>query len=132
MNYLLDTHTLIWAITEDEKLSKLVTVTLKDTQNTIFVSALTFWEISLKYSINKLNLENIKPNDFLELSLQSRFQLIPVSPGESATYHNLIATTHKDPFDRMLIWQAIQRNLIFITMNKNLNQYQDAGLKTLW
>lgn len=132
MNYLVDTHTLIWAITEKEKLSRLVRQTLENTDNNIFVSAITFWEIALKFSKGKMELQGILADQFPELSLQMGFQLIPLSVDESASYHKLNTTNHKDPFDRMLIWQAIKRNFIFITKDDSIAQYQELGLKTLW
>jgi len=132
MSYLLDTHTLIWAIKERKKLSQAVIEILENADNTIFVSAITFWEIALKFSNGKLELQNIVPDQFTETALQMGFQLISLSPEESASYHKLTLTTHKDPFDRMLIWQAIQRDLIFITKDERLEQYKSSGLKTLW
>jgi PIN domain nuclease of toxin-antitoxin system len=132
MSYLLDTHALIWAIKERKKLSPLVIETLENADNSVFVSSITFWEIALKFSVGKLDLINIMPDDFPEESLKIGFQLISLSPNESASYHKLLLTNHKDPFDRMLIWQAIERNLILITKDNNLDQYKIAGLKTLW
>jgi len=132
MNYLLDTHTLIWAITENEKLSPPVRQTLENSKNVIFISAISFWEVSLKFPSGKIELQGFFPEELPELSLKSGFQLIPLSPDECATYHKLALTNHKDPFDRMLIWQAIQRNFIFISKDKNMAQYHIAGLKTLW
>ncbi|MDB5007687.1 MAG: hypothetical protein JWP45_2080 [Mucilaginibacter sp.] len=132
MNYLLDTHALIWAIKERKKLSPVVIQTLENADNSIFVSAITFWEIALKFSVGKLELRNILPDEFPEASLQMGFELISLSPNESASHYKLISTDHKDPFDRMLIWQAIQRNLIFITKDDRLKRYKIAGLKTLW
>jgi len=132
MNCLLDTHTLIWAIKEREKLSPLVVQTIENADNTIFVSSITFWEISMKFSIGKLELINILPDQFPEASLNVGFELISLSPSETASHYKLLLTAHKDPFDRMLIWQAIQRNLVFISKDDRLGQYKVAGLKTLW
>ena len=132
MNYLLDTPTLIWVISEKERLSHRVIRIFSDSANTFFVSAISFWEIALKFSRGKLEIEGIFPEEVPNLAIQSGFKLIPLLPDESATFSRLIVTTHKDPFDRMLIWQAIQRNLTFITIDDQLAQYEIAGLKTLW
>jgi PIN domain nuclease of toxin-antitoxin system len=132
MNYLLDTHTFIWAIQEPKQLSDNVTQTLEDSDHAIFVSSITFWEIALKFSVGKLNLLNIMPDEFPRAALQTGFQLIPLLPTESASYYKLPLTHHKDPFDRMLIWQAIERNLIFISKDNRLGEYKNAGLNTLW
>jgi PIN domain nuclease of toxin-antitoxin system len=132
VNYLLDTHTLIWVVSEKEKLSSRVNQTLSSANNTFFVSAISFWEIAVKFSTGKLGIKGILPEELPDLSLKTGFQLISLTPDESSSYHKLIKTTHKDPFDRMLIWQAIQRNFIFITKDDDLDQYKSAGLKTLW
>ena len=132
MNYLLDTHTFIWSVTEKSKLSPLVRQTLENTNNSIFVSAVNLWEISLKFSLEKLKLRGVLPKDLPKLTLQTGFQLISLSADEAATFHQLSITSHKDPFDRMLAWQAIQRNLILISKDESLLQYREAGLKTLW
>ncbi len=132
MNYLLDTHTFIWSITEKSRLSPLVRHALENTNNSIFVSSVNLWEISLKFSLGKLKLQGVLPEELPKLTLQTGFQLILLSAEESSTFHRLSITNHKDPFDRMLIWQAIQRNLIFVTKDENMSQYREAGLKTLW
>lgn len=132
MNYLLDTHTLIWAIKDRKQLSQKVIQTLENPDNSIFVSSITFWEIALKFSVGKLELRNIMPDEFPQASLQIGFQLIPLSPNECASHYKLILTNHKDPFARMLIWQAIERKLIFISKDNRLEQYKAVGLKTLW
>src|SRR5258708_6866026 len=125
MNYLLDTHTLIWAITEKRKLSALVRQTIENTDNTILVSAISFWEVTLKFSINKLDIAGFLPEDLPELSIKSGFSLIPLLPTESASYHHLLPNgRHKDPFDRMLIWQAIQQDLVLISKDENIEQYR--------
>jgi PIN domain nuclease of toxin-antitoxin system len=132
MSYLLDTHVLLWAISERKKLSAPVRAVLDDTNNTIFVSSISFWEIALKFSISKLTITGVLPDEIPELSLEMGFQLIPLSPDESASYYKLTVTAHKDMFDRMLIWQAIERNLIFISKDDSIAQYRSMGLKTLW
>ena len=87
MNYLLDTHTLIWSITEKSKLSPLVIQILEDANNSIFVSAVNLWEISLKYSLGKLKLEGVLPEELPKLIHQTGFELISLSADEAATFH---------------------------------------------
>lgn len=132
MKYLLDTHTLIWAITENKKLSSVVKKVLEDSANTILVSSISFWEISLKFSLGKLNLEGIRPDDFPSLVSEMKFDTISLDVKTAATYHHLKTVHHKDPFDRMLIWQAIQNNLVLISNDENMPFYRSEGLKLLW
>jgi PIN domain nuclease of toxin-antitoxin system len=88
--------------------------------------------IALKFSIGKLHLKGVSAEEFPQLSLKMGFQFIPLCIDDSSTYSRLLIASHKDLFDRMLIWQAIQRHLIFISKNKELAQYEKAGLKSLW
>jgi PIN domain nuclease of toxin-antitoxin system len=132
MNYLLDTHTLIWTISDRSKLSQTARRVLDDTDNSIFVSSISFWEIAVKFSIGKLEINGILPEELPELTLKTGFQFISLSPEESASYHMLPITGHKDIFDRMLVWQAIRGNLIFVTKDDRIGQYQNKGLKILW
>lgn len=132
MSFLLDTHTFLWAITDKHKLSKRVMSTLEDPRNDILVSAISFWEISLKFSLGKLLLEKVVPDDFPLLATQTGFKLLPIISEVAASYHQLNGKWHRDPFDRMLIWQAIQKDLIFITKDKNIANYKNEGLRTLW
>ncbi|WP_028296939.1 type II toxin-antitoxin system VapC family toxin [Olivibacter sitiensis] len=132
MNYLLDSHTLIWAIVDPQKLPAKIRHVLEDRSQDIFVSTVSFWEISLKYALGKLNLQGIVPEEFPELAKMTGFELLSLEPEESSSFHRLDANWHRDPFDRMLIWQALKRNLTFISKDKDVKRYQSIGLKVLW
>ena len=132
MNYLLDTHTFIWAFSEPEKLSSKAREVITNANNAIFVSAITFWEFALKFSINKLEVEGVTPVELPGIAIKMGFQLIQLSPEEGASSYNLSLTTHKDPFDRILIWQAIKRDYILISKDGRMNEYISDGLKIFW
>lgn len=132
MSFLLDTHTLIWSILEKGKLSSKVSRTLEDTEKTIFVSCVSFWEISIKFSLGKLSLLGLKPEGLADLSAEIGYELLSLSPHDCTTYHQLNASFHKDPFDRMLIWQALRHDYFLVTKDTNINHYEATGLKTFW
>ncbi|MGI4022390.1 MAG: type II toxin-antitoxin system VapC family toxin [Janthinobacterium lividum] len=132
MSYLLDTHTLIWSILDRGKLSQQVIETLEDTENPIFVSAVSLWEISIKFSLGKLELSGVKPEELLDLIIKTGYELISISPHDCVTNYQLSSTFHKDPFDKILIWQAIKHNYILITKDDYIKQYKSAGLRTFW
>jgi PIN domain nuclease of toxin-antitoxin system len=132
MNYLLDTSTFIWALSQKEKLSKEVTDTLEDTQNIICVSAVTFWEIALKVSKGELHLSGVSPQQLPDVALQSGFKILPLSVIEGATYHELEPQWNEDPFNGMLRWQATQQNLILISNGTTIRKFNSAGLKVVW
>jgi PIN domain nuclease of toxin-antitoxin system len=132
MTYLLDTHVLVWALMYSSKLSETSLEILKNKKNIILVSTISFWEISLKHSMNKLDILKIIPEALPELAVEAGYKLLPLLPGDVANYHQLNASWHRDPFDKMLIWQAIQKDITLISKDEDINKYQSAGLKVIW
>jgi PIN domain nuclease of toxin-antitoxin system len=132
MKYILDTHVLLWLLTNPKELSDNVKSIIENPKNEITVSAISFWEISLKFSIGKLTLENFIPEDFYQASVKMGFNLIPIKPEVTQSFHHLNVFYHRDPFDRMLIWQAITENYTLITKDSTINLYKTEGLKTIW
>lgn len=129
MTYLLDTHYMLWATTETKKLSASVKDTITNPDHRIVVSAISFWEVSLKNSIGKLEITGFSPDDLPQACLDVGFEIESLTAEESSTYHQLKATHHKDPFDRMLIWQAIRHNYTLISVDSNVKKYTSEGLK---
>jgi len=132
MSYLLDSHTFIWAVFNRKKLSAKVSRLLEDATNRVFISSVSFWELSLKYRLGKLDLIGISPEELPILAQESGFEFLPLIPSEAAGYHLLEADWHRDPFDRMLIWQAITHDLTLLSKDNTISQYQSVGLKQLW
>ncbi|HET8828377.1 MAG TPA: type II toxin-antitoxin system VapC family toxin [Pelobium sp.] len=132
MRYLLDTHVFIWSVLNTKKISEKVLNILEDSNQQIFVSAVSFWELSLKYSIGKLNLNLLKPEMFPSIALDMNYKNLPLSVEESSSFHTLEGGWHKDPFDRMLIVQAMENNLTLITKDENIAKYAQEGLKVIW
>jgi PIN domain nuclease of toxin-antitoxin system len=132
MAYLLDTHVLLWSLFEPDKLNKKITSTLLDLNCRIFVSMVSFWEIAIKYSLGKLELTgDVKPDDLLDSCKQSGFDSLNLEPETLLSYYRLPKTEHKDPFDRLLIWQAIKNDIIIISQDKSFQLYCDHGLRIL-
>jgi len=129
MNYLLDTHYMLWALTDTQKLSKKIKDVITDTENRIMISAVSFWEVSLKASIGKLELVGFSPEDLPDACSQMGFDIVPLGAGETSSYHNLVATYHKDPFDRMLIWLAMRNDYTFISADNHVKKYVSEGLR---
>ena len=94
---------------------------------------MTFWEISLKSALGKLTLQGCRPDSLLEAAQAQAFKLLPLSPEDASTFHHLPRTRHKDPFDRMLIWQAIRGSRTLITQDSEIRRaYRSHRLVTLW
>ncbi len=132
MNYLLDSHTLIWALYNPEKLSVQCRNVLESTANEIHVSYITFWEISLKFSLGKIELPKSKPEDLPEACKQTGYKMLQLTEHDVSSFYKLPSTQHKDPFDRMLIWQAINRNYYFLSRDRGIALYKSHGLKLVW
>ena len=121
--FLLDTHALLWTLTEPRKLSKHVRAALEDAQNDVFVSPVSVWEIAVKRALGKLraldNLEaSIKEQGFTPLSL-TFFH---------AEQAGALPPHHGDPFDRMLVAQVPAEGLILVTRDARLPLY---GVRTM-
>lgn len=132
MSYLLDTHSLVWSVLTPAKLSPKVKVILRDAKQEVLVSAVSFWEISLKYALGKLHLEGLSPEDFVNAASDIGFGIIELDAKTTSTFYQLSATYHRDPFDRMLIWQAMQSDYTLISKDEQVQKYQSEGLKVLW
>ena len=128
MNYLLDTHSFLWALMDPEKLSDRTTQILENGTNEISLSVISFWEISLKFSLGKLTLKGITPAEMPQAARELRLAILPVESGDAATYHTLCKTAHKDPFDRMIVWQCIRRQGPLISSDRLLGLYESQGL----
>ena len=130
MRYVLDTHYVLWSLFEPNKIDDGILAILKDEDTTKLVSGISFWEVSLKYSLGKLELFNTNPDEIYERVLESGLEVISVENGLFASSYQLPKKEkHRDPFDRILIWQAIQNDLTLITRDRRMKEYIRDGLK---
>ena len=132
MNYLLDSHAFIWSVIASNNLSRNSKLAIEDPQSEIFVSYLTFWEISIKQELGKINLHGSTPDDFAEWCEKLDFKILPLTLEDVSTFYRLPRSIHKDPFDRMLVWQAIIRQFTLVSKDQVLQLYKPYGLKMLW
>ena len=132
MRYLLDTHAFLWTTTRSKQLPKKIRSEIEDANNLIFVSAVSFWEIAIKFRKGRLDLDGLQPVDFIDKATAMDIDVIPLSPEEAATVNTLIEQSHFDPFDRMLIWQAIHRKLTLISRDPEFRNFESDGLKLVW
>ncbi len=133
MKYLLDRYTFICFVMAPEKLSKKVLNIIKDGDNDIYISPITFWEITMKHQLGKLNLGKINPIHLPNIATEYDFSILPLDAYDYVSVHNLpLKENHRDPFDRMLIHTAIRNNLILLSGDKMFRQYEQDGLQLLW
>lgn len=128
MKILLDTHTFLWAIINDPKLSARVIQEIVNPANEVFVSVASSWEIAIKYSLGKLPLPQ-PPDPYLAAQRSlAGFELLVVDEPEVCQVDRLPAI-HRDPFDRLLVAQANCYGMILATNDSVFAQYP---VRTLW
>ena len=128
MRLLLDTHIFLWHVTGDRKLSPHFREKILNPENEVFVSAISLWEAIIKHSIGKLLLPK-KPEIYLvELRVKHQFSSLPLD--ESSIRHLPgLPAYHRDPFDRMLICQAMEYDLTIVTADEIITKYPVNILK---
>ena len=133
MKYLLDTHVFIWFMMEPEKISDRVLNILEDEDADISISTISFWEVAIKYQCKKIRLGKINPLHLPHIAEQYNFNLLNPEPYDYVSISQIpIKENHHDPFDRMLIQQAIRNNLVLLSKDEKFPQYEENGLQLIW
>jgi len=128
MKILLDTCTFLWIITDDPRLSQQARKLFIDTENEVYLSVASTWEIAIKYNLDKLSLP--KPPQKYIPSKRKEHDIDSLPLDEEATLClTKLPNLHKDPFDRILICQAIVAGLIILTPDELITQYP---LRSVW
>jgi PIN domain nuclease of toxin-antitoxin system len=120
MRALIDTHALLWALSEPKRLPDKVRDILVGPEHSIYVSAATLWEICIKVALKKLS---AKPHDILQEVSSLGFEELPVYSRHTLRLLELKAH-HRDPFDRMLVAQALEEGLTLISHDPALSRYE--------
>src|ERR1017187_5831755 len=127
MDYLLDTHTFLWFINADNKLSSKARNIIENTENAKFISIASFWEIAIKIKIGSLQIK--MPFEELKKHVTDNgFNILPITFENTASICNL-PNHHKDPFNRIIIVQAIDEKMNIISKDNNFRNY---NVKVIW
>ena len=126
MRYLPDTHLLLWAGQEPERLSSAARELIGSKRNTLFFSAASLWEIAIKASLKRRDFE-IDPREFHRQLLANNYVELPVTAAHAVPFRSL-KPRHQDPFDRMLLAQAMHEKLTLITADRVLGGYDGPVL----
>jgi PIN domain nuclease of toxin-antitoxin system len=127
LRLLLDTHILLWAATDPEQLRSEAVAVLEDESNEVFVSVVTAWEIAIKQSIAKLDLPRPAEQWVPEVLRRSRFEVLDLDLSAALRVRRL-PWHHRDPFDRLLVAQAIEGKYTLVTRDEVLRRYGGAVL----
>ena len=128
MEYLLDTHTFLWFINGDMQLSKKAREAIVDPDAIKYISIASFWEIAIKVNLGKLSLD-MPYNDLRQQVTNNGFEILPITFFHTAELISL-ELHHRDPFDRIIIAQALIERLILISKDGNFEKY--GQLEMLW
>lgn len=122
MKYLLDTHVLLWFLTENcESMSEHCQEILLNEQNTLYFSKVSIWEMTIKYSLGKSDFD-YNPQEIVNELLRLDFRVLDIDIAHLYAIVDL-PLLHRDPFDRLLIVQAEQEQLQFLTADRAILQY---------
>lgn len=124
MKILLDTHVLLWALAAPEKLSVKARAVISDPRNAVFVSVASSWEIEIKAALGKLR----TPPDIETQVSERRFIELPIRIRHAVAVRSL-PPLHRDPFDRILVAQALVDNLTLVTGDEQLTRYPARTLR---
>ncbi len=123
MRLLLDTHILLWAVADSKQLPAAVREVLEDPANDVFFSAASIWEIAIKASLRRPEFQ-IQPEVVSRAAVAAQFQPAPVDHIAAGLAADL-PPLHQDPFDRLLIAQAMAAPMRFYTADRKLSPYSD-------
>ncbi|HJW84068.1 MAG TPA: type II toxin-antitoxin system VapC family toxin [Anaerolineae bacterium] len=128
MNLLLDTHVFLWFISGDARLPDALRDSIRDSENEVYVSVVSLWEAMIKHQLGKLPLPQ-PPEKYLPLQ-RERHRISSLSLDEASVSHLAeLPPVHRDPFDRMLICQAMENGLTFVTVDDVLAGYPVSMLR---
>ncbi len=121
MDYLIDTHAVIWFITDDRQLPTKTKKLIEDSKNNCFVSVATFWEIAIKHSLGRLDL-GLELEELFKLIEKRGFEILPITINHilinaKLTHH------HHAPFDRLIIAQSKHENMIIVSKDQYFESY---------
>lgn len=130
MRLLLDTHVALWAITDNPRLTAAAKALIIDPANTVSISAATIWEIAIKHALNRrgVNAMPLSAGTALGYFRDSGYALLSITP-EHARAVETLPDLHADPFDRMLIAQAMTEPLRLLTHDPMLARYSETVVK---
>lgn len=123
MRLLLDTHVLLWALSSPERLGNKARSAIEDPSNDVMFSAASIWEIAVKWSLKRLDF-TITPGEILTAAIESGFNELPVRSAVAAHVASL-PPHHRDPFDRLLVAQAIMEPIILYTADSQMDAYSE-------
>jgi PIN domain nuclease of toxin-antitoxin system len=123
MRLLVDTHVLLWAAAQPERLPPTFRRRLESPESTVLFSSSSIWEIAIKSRIGRLELA-VEPEEIARTAVERGFEELPITSVHAAATARL-PLFHRDPFDRLLVAQAIEEPARLLTMDRALSRYSE-------
>jgi len=130
MKQLLDTHTFLWFVSGKKELSDTAKSLIQNSNVHNFVSIASLWEISIKVKLGKLQIKGTIPSIIDDLT-ENNFELLPINFAHIAKNYEL-EFHHRDPFDRIIIAQALVEGMQIISRDEQFDKYLNETIKRLW
>ena len=127
MNLLLDTHVALWAITDNSKLPQKARELILSPKTTVWISAATVWEIAIKYALSRGDMP-VSSQDAVRYCRESGYRFLAIEVEHAVAVENLPAH-HQDPFDRILVAQALVEPMRLMTHDPLVALYSDTIIK---
>jgi PIN domain nuclease of toxin-antitoxin system len=127
MKLLLDTHIFLWLISKDKRLSNEVVNAINSPDNDVFLSVASIWECVIKYQLGKLDFSE-SPEIYLPKKRQEYLIESLTIDEDSVKYLTNLPLLHKDPFDRLIICQSLQYNLVIVTEDNSILSYPNINI----
>lgn len=128
MRLILDTHIAIWVLTDTNRIPPAILSAIRDRHNDVTVSAVSIWEIAIKHRLNRADSPPFSAHEAIEYFQRASFRLLDITP-EHAAFVERLPLIHGDPFDRLLLAQAIMENMQLVSYDRIFERY-DVALVT--
>lgn len=125
MRILLDTHIALWAVSNPDRLSDKIRTLLEDAENEVHVSAASIWEIGIKFALDRRDAPPFSAKEAIGHFTDAGFTLLDITPDDTVAASEL-PLRHGDPFDRLIVGQALEVPLRLITLDAKVAAYSDT------
>ena len=130
--YIVDTHIFLWLLFDPEKIDNKKLQALQNPKNRVYITNISFWEISLKYGLGKLELDGVLPEELPQKAQKMGIDILELDTITKSSFYKLPKVeVHKDPFDRIIIWKCINDSIILVSQDRKFPEYEKFGLKCI-
>ncbi|MFP4485865.1 MAG: type II toxin-antitoxin system VapC family toxin [Campylobacterales bacterium] len=130
--YIIDTHIFLWLLFDPEKIDNKKLQALQNPKNRVYITNISFWEISLKYGLGKLELDGVLPEELPQKAQKMGIDILELDTATMSSFYKLPKVeVHKDPFDRIIIWKCINDSITLVSKDRKFPEYEKFGLKCI-